>query len=144
MSNNSFLVVCKEVELLEATSLSEGKFNPHGPHKVLNDRKIVQRSYVERMNAETTTGKKFYIIDEEATAAMESERQKKQLERIEKEKLSNVSTADVLSALMKEKKPKTELEQLREKCDELGIEYSNRMGVKTLKSKIEKVEENED
>lgn len=142
------MVVATEVELLESTSLKYGKFNPEGSKKTVREQVIVPRSYVERVNGEN--GKKFYIVDEEATEQMTKDRNANLKRKAEEAKTQNVSTNDLLRALISEQKSepgaskeKTELDLLRERCDELGIPYKKTQGVKTLNSLIEKAEKDE-
>lgn len=149
MSNTSeLMVVAKEVSLKEVTSIKNGKFNQNGAYDVVHESKIVPRHYVDRVNGEH--GKKFYIVDEDATAELANERNKNLQRNAEEAKLKNVGTNDLLRALIAESqakqpiKEKSELDLLRERCDELGIEYKKTHGKSTLKGLIEKAEQDED
>lgn len=159
MSNNSeLMVVAKEVKLKEAISLKAGTFNPNGSYDVIRESVIVPRSYIDRVNLRLgdkgqlgVQGSRYYIIDDEATKEMVKEREKSVKRNAEQRKLENVSTNDLLRAMVESNNPqpkkeeaKSELDELREKCDELGISYKKTQGAKTLKSLIEKSESNED
>lgn len=148
MSNKTAMVVAKQVELLQSKSLKEGTFDPVGAHKVTRERVIVQRVYAERINNPNTTGKVHYIIDEEASLQLEIDRSENAAKNAENAKLENATTADLIKALLggnnnTPKDEKSELEKLRERADELELDYDKRMGVAKLKSLIEKAEQDE-
>ena len=128
----------------------DGKWDINCPAKVDEGTKVHPTEYIQEMNS--IDNNLHFVIDEEATETY--------LERLEqrianakvKNQQNSMSTAEVLGQILKTQQPKEvvskpkkekvveevkTVEELRAECDELGISYHTKAGVKKLTELLE-------
>lgn len=149
--NESLMVVAAKYRLTEVESFTKGTWKKNGAKELVFAKKIVKRDFVETENAQANNV--LWIIDEEATAKMEEQRQKNIILNAERDQREKLSTADLVEAVAtlagtakkKKSEPKKEeveesfeksetpdetwsVEDLRAYLDEKDISYSLRHG----------------
>jgi hypothetical protein len=143
--SNSQMVVADKYRLTEFESVQKGTFKQDGSKELIFAGKIVKRSFVEVENGQKNNVK--WIIDEEATARLEEERQKNIELNAEKKRREKMTTADLVEAIAGKSKQATKKKEVEETVersstpdsswkvseikaylDENGIDYSPRHG----------------
>jgi hypothetical protein len=94
--SNSLMVVVNKYEL--QVRLAGGKYQEDGQKKLLQEGKVVPREWVEYRNSQNNN--ELYVIDEEATAELEKQRELNIKEAQAKAAKDNVSQADLVDALV--------------------------------------------
>ena len=131
------------------TKTSDGKWDINCPAKVNEGTKVHPTEYIETMNE--IDNNLHFVIDEQETEKYLNRLEKRIVDAKQKTEQKGMSTAEVLGKLLQNKEriePVTKevkvlatdtvsLEELRGQCDELGITYHSKAGVKKLTELLE-------